>query len=256
MKKRRFIYNNNEQGFTILEVLLVALMIGILASSFAPYWIESQIDRRILNKVTTEIQSRLDAARLYYVQYGSFPTSLSQLKTAGYLPASVTDNTPFGSTYQYVATANSFTIRVPNVPSRLRQQLASTFPNAVINSGTVQTTVVPPGTEPITDALRTEFDQKLQDALKALNIHDITYIGINNSGSTIYKPTCPPGKNPYIFVTPVSGNANGYPLIGFSSYAYNYWNRWVIYGVTKGTNGTSLLTYTNRSKLLTMVVCW
>lgn len=257
MKGKTYFYNRH--GFTLLEVLFVILMIGIIASSFAPQWMQSQVDRKILNKVATEVQTRIDAARYYYVDNGVFPTSLYQLKTGRYLPYSVSDNTPFGGTYQYVATSNYFSVRIPNVPQRLQRPLITQLPNTTSSGSTVTTTVPPPGTEPITDVIYQTVDQKIQSAIQTLsqNINDLRYIGLASSGQWIRKPSCPPGKSPYIFLAPYLFNANGYPIVQVypwsTSVNATYWRVWIR---TEGINlNTNTKVTTSNRRVLVIATC-
>ncbi len=257
---------SDRRGFTFLEVLLVMLIMGILASTFLPRWVKNRVDSALINKTVKDIQARLDAARYYYNDHLAFPASLNDFQSPPadvngtavppYLPSGVTDQTPFGTTYSYSSTANLFTVTVTNVPAELTGMIANQLPNSVIAGTTVSTSIPKPGLEAMFDGLRNEFDQKLKDAISNLDIHDFEFSGIINSGGRVYKPSCKTGLTPYIFVTPVyaRAGASGYSIVGFTAWATDNGSSWTVRGAVRGQNG---VTYTGGGsvKLMTYVVC-
>lgn len=264
--KRNITITSKEGGFTFLEVLIVMLIMGVLASSFLPEFVKNRVDTALINKTIRDVEARLDAARYYYNDHLTFPTSLNNFlspppDTSGqpvspYLPAGVTDTTPFGTVYSYSATPNLFTITVRNVPPELRMTIANQLPNAVVSGGNISTSIPKPGLEAMFDGLRSEFDQKLKDTISNLDIHDFEFSGIINSGGRVTKPACKSGLTPYIFVTPVFARAgtSGYPIVGYTAWANDMGTSWRVYGGVKGQNGT-FYTNANSVKLLTYVVC-
>jgi len=73
------------QGFTLLEIMVVLVIIGVLAALIAPRFIE-RADEAKVKATRVEMQNIAQALKLYRLQYGSYPSSsagLSALVTAG-----------------------------------------------------------------------------------------------------------------------------------------------------------------------------
>lgn len=71
--------NRHQQGFTLLEIMVVLVIIGMLAALIAP----RLIDRAEESKVkTTRVQMANigEALKLYRLQHGKYPTSNEGLK--------------------------------------------------------------------------------------------------------------------------------------------------------------------------------
>ncbi|MDX8408567.1 MAG: type II secretion system major pseudopilin GspG [Mariprofundales bacterium] len=74
-------YNNNQrmQGFTLLEIMVVLIIIGVLAAMVAPRFIE-RADEAKVEATKAQMSSIAQALKLYRLQQGKYPTSGEGLK--------------------------------------------------------------------------------------------------------------------------------------------------------------------------------
>ena len=69
---------SDEKGFTLVELMVVVVIIGILAS-LAVFALGGQVDKAKKNKIEADLRIIDAAIELYYVEKGEYPNSLDDL---------------------------------------------------------------------------------------------------------------------------------------------------------------------------------
>lgn len=93
-------------AFTLIEILIVVILLGILAAIVVPQFSESQDDANN-SKVRQDLQTLRTQVQLYLFKEGALPTSLNDLTQAtvnqpgGYIQSEPTQ--PDGTAYTYAA---------------------------------------------------------------------------------------------------------------------------------------------------------
>jgi general secretion pathway protein G len=102
------------RGFTLLELMVVVVIIGVLAALIAPKVIE-RLDEAKVTAAKTDISALMQALKLYKLDNGRYPTSeqgldaLEHKPTVGTPPANWKSyieklpNDPWGHAYQYAS---------------------------------------------------------------------------------------------------------------------------------------------------------
>lgn len=73
-----FISGSSKMGFTLIELLVVVLIIGILAAVALPQYQKAVNKSRAVQAITL-VKSVRDAAEVYYLAHGVYPSSLNDI---------------------------------------------------------------------------------------------------------------------------------------------------------------------------------
>ena len=96
LKKIRKVLNN-EQGFTLIELMIVVVILGILASIATPRFVNKVGDAKIV-KTQADLTIIQNAVDLYFLDFDVYPDNTNQLVEAGYLhsdPVKVDSEDPY-----------------------------------------------------------------------------------------------------------------------------------------------------------------
>ena len=72
-------YQGKEQGFSLLEIMVVLIIIGVMASIVAPRFIE-RADEAKVDSTKVQMTNIKQALKLYRLQHGRYPSSSEGLK--------------------------------------------------------------------------------------------------------------------------------------------------------------------------------
>ncbi len=105
------------QGFTLIEILLVVVIIGILAAVVVPN-LGGKVGQAQSNAAKASVQAIVMAVDLYELDNGKYPDSLQNLINKGseinwngpYLKKSEIPKDPWGNEFQYTKQGSSYTI--------------------------------------------------------------------------------------------------------------------------------------------------
>ena len=118
MKQLRHIILNNHNGFSLIELMVVLVILGIIASRIAPRII-GRIDDSKVSKAKIDIAALDTGLKLYKVDNGTYPTTEQGLaaliappengspaknwKKGGYLEKSAVPKDPWGNDFIYIS---------------------------------------------------------------------------------------------------------------------------------------------------------
>jgi len=72
-------YQNKERGFSLLEIMVVLIIIGVMASIVAPRFIE-RADEAKVDSTKVQMKNIEQALKLYRLQHAQYPSSSEGLK--------------------------------------------------------------------------------------------------------------------------------------------------------------------------------
>lgn len=117
--------SNNQQGFTLIEILIVVVILSILAITVVPQFLEEPGKARVA-RAKSDIQSLKTALSMYKLDNFQYPSTSQGLqaliskpsgqplaknwKPGGYVENMVKD--PWGNDYQYLNPGNHSTIDI------------------------------------------------------------------------------------------------------------------------------------------------
>lgn len=81
----------NDKGFTLIELMVVVVILGILAAIAIPRFVDRRADAEDAAKAAN-IKILQTAVDMYYFELGDYPTDLNALVGAGYIKESETGN--------------------------------------------------------------------------------------------------------------------------------------------------------------------
>lgn len=76
----------NRRGFTLIEILIVVVIVGILAGISIPKFVDFRDDAQE-SAVRKDLQSLRSQINYYYFQENIYPNDLDAMVTDGYLPS-------------------------------------------------------------------------------------------------------------------------------------------------------------------------
>lgn len=223
------------QGFTLVEMMLVMTIISALIYMSIGY-VQQRTLALSIDRASAQMQQILNAGLSYYVNNGSWPTSINTLTTGSYLPSTGVVS-PWGANAYAVSNNGALftvTLTLPQISnqSAIANVLVGKLPLAS-TTGTTSTCPpsppAPPGCVPTTT-----LTISASVNIPGQNLNNATAVnmtGIYHNGACVPVPSCPVGPNgvqmtPTIMVAPASvsgmsdpGTTNVYPISSFTAYA-------------------------------------
>lgn len=146
--KNSSMHRNKKRGFTLIEVALVAVIIGLLAMLALPLITKSRNNARAARFIN-DLRNGVNAFELYALQTGYYPEDTAP----GVTPADMEDElrrpqwdktTPIGGSWDWAVDQGSFYAGVvvvgPDVPASLLQTIDSRIDDGDLSAGRFQST--------------------------------------------------------------------------------------------------------------------
>jgi prepilin-type N-terminal cleavage/methylation domain-containing protein len=235
----------DQKGFTLIEMLLVLVIIGIILYALMGYMQQRALQLR-MDKTSMQTQQVLNAGLSFYIFNGRWPSTISELTTpVQYIPENLTN--PWGNNYQIASTAQLFYVYTRiNFASATTQgayatttSIAGTLPLAYTSNDAAGT---PPNANSACTPTDTDCYVVASVNIPGQNLNNATavnFAGMYNHGACVPVPKCPVDPKsptgtgtmvPSIMVTParLSGVNDGgnptttphvYPISSFIAYA-------------------------------------
>ncbi len=119
MKEKRGL--RRKQGFTLIELMVVVIIVGILAAVAIPIY-RANIRKSMASEGAALLGAVLTAERAYYAEHGSYTTTLPEVSTVG--------NKYFTSFTVNSADANGFTASTTGTGDAAGITVYMTYTNA------------------------------------------------------------------------------------------------------------------------------
>ena len=106
---RTRIANRARRAFTLIEILIVVVILGILAAIVIPQFSEASDDANA-SAVRSTLQTVRAQVQLYNFKEGDFPDSIATMVSENYLQQDPATNAPAGYTYAYAPATGAYTV--------------------------------------------------------------------------------------------------------------------------------------------------
>ena len=154
---RRNIIKKNVEGFTLLEMTIVIILLTAILSAVAPSLTRDFLNKAAL-KTSLDINAIQNAALAYYVKNNTWPSSITptgvlpatDLETTGFLPKGWNAINPFGNAYVSSINGSDLTIST-QVINGSQVYITNQLPMSSYSGSSVSSSVPPPGntTQPL-----------------------------------------------------------------------------------------------------------
>jgi prepilin-type N-terminal cleavage/methylation domain-containing protein len=130
-------------AFTLIELSMAMVVAAILAGAVMPNFIRS-VRIEAGKKTALEMSQLAEAARAYYVDQRSWPATMDDLRSKGFIDAAWAARNPFGKDYSFHINGVNLDI-VTFIPKEIAPVTAASLPMAVVSGMDVRSTVTLPG---------------------------------------------------------------------------------------------------------------
>ncbi len=173
------ILRTKSEGSLLINLAIGLVLAAILVQAILPETV-TLAKTKAAAKVAKEMGKIIDASRWYYIDNQAWPSTVSALVTAGYMPTGWNGNNPFGNPYTITSTATTLSLS-SLVPTKVQNVVTSYLPQSKTNgTGTVTATTLVPGLEEDRSNLLarsgTDIERSMGDSLN-MNNHRITNLG-------------------------------------------------------------------------------